>query len=255
MKKSIILLSVLCFCIAIPLNTYADGRHPKPSNVLDKDNGEGSRINIGFSFAPTLDWMNPHTEGYERDGVNMGYKFGFPININLTHKKSYYVSTGIFFEQLGGKMVFVDNLPITDRITFDSTETQRRYRSNYLTIPIGITLKSKSINNFYICGNVGLYNSFCLKSYNYDSYTIDNELWTRQRTLSEETAVIKESFFVGLGVEYSITKDFRAGFYINYANTFTNYFKGRGLAKNDLTGLDQKAKIGCVEFVLNINFF
>lgn len=254
MKKQTLLLGFLCLCFLIP--TYADNRRPHSfSNTITKDNGEGSRVNIGFSFAPTFDWMYSYTEGYERNGVVLGMRYGFPININLTEGKNYYISTGLFCEQLGGKLKFFDNIPISTAFTLTNTETQRTYRAFYMTIPIGVTLKSKTINNFYICGNVGLYNSFLLKGSNIDTYTINDELWSRQRVESSETAVIKEAAYIGLGLEYSITQDFRAGFYINYANTLTNYFKGRGQAQNSITGIDEKAKLGYLELVMNINFF
>ena len=47
----------------------------------------------------------------------------------------------------------------------------------------------------------------------------------------------------------------RAGVMLNYAQTFSNYFKGKGKAQNSLSKLDQRANLGYVEIALNINFF
>lgn len=47
----------------------------------------------------------------------------------------------------------------------------------------------------------------------------------------------------------------RAGVMVNYVQSFTNYFKGKGKAQNSLSKLDQRANLGCVEIALNINFF
>ncbi len=261
MKKQILLLFMLCCCIFVA-NAQPNLVNRKPHRSVNiKDNGEGKRVNFGFSFAPTIDWMIPKTEGLVRNGAIMGMRGGLNINVNLTQKKNYYVSTGVFFEQNGGKLAFIENIPLPfDSLVVNSTPTQRTYRANYITIPLGITLKTRSLNNFFITGNVGLYNSFLLKAFNEDAYSFKNdrtgeaELWSKQKTVSNETSICKETVFAGVGFEYSITKDFRAGLTVNYAHSLSNYFKGRQLAPNNYSKLDQKAKIGYVEIVLNINF-
>ena len=261
MKKHLFLLLLLCCCGSV-INAQPNLVNRKPHHTVNnKDNGEGKRVNFGFSFAPTIDWMNPKTEGLERNGVIMGMRGGLSVNVNLTHKKNYYVSTGIFFEQNGGKLAFIENIPLPlDSLVAYATPTQRTYRANYITIPIGVTLKTRSLNNFFITGNVGLYNSFLLKAFNEDVYSFKNritgdaELWSKQKTASTEAAICKETVFAGVGFEYSITKDFRAGLTVNYAHTLTNYFKGKQMAPNNYSKLDQKAKMGYVEIVLNINF-
>ena len=83
-------------------------RTPKPAII--KDDGLGHKINFGFSFAPTIDWMFPATTGFERSGGSLGMRYGLNINVNLTQRKNYYVSTGFMIEQLGGKMKFIDNI-------------------------------------------------------------------------------------------------------------------------------------------------
>jgi hypothetical protein len=185
----------------------------------------------------------------------MGMRYGVNLNINLTPRKNFYFSTGLFGEHCGGKMKFLDNVPIGSLVIADSTLTRRTYRTIYLTVPTMITMKTNSINNFYITGNLGLLHSFNLYSTNTDSYLFDEELWTREKHTSEETAFMKEAFIAGVGFEYSVTPTMRAGLMVNYVQSFTNYFKGKGKAQNSLSRLDQRANLGCVEIALNINFF
>jgi hypothetical protein len=256
--KKIMLLSVImvAFAWGACAQEINNDRSARMSSTFLKDPGYGSRINFGVTFAPTISWMYPHTEGYERNGANMGMRYGFNLNVNLTQRKNFYFSTGIFAEHSGGKMKFLDIIPIWSLdILADSIPTQRTYRSIYLTIPTMITMKTNSINNFYICGNAGLMHSFKLYSSNTDSYLFGTELWSREKQVSEETALFKESFILGVGFEYSVTPAMRAGVMVNYVQSFTNYFKGKGLAQNSLSKLDQRANIGCVEIALNINFF
>ena len=185
----------------------------------------------------------------------MGMRYGINLNINLTERKNFYFSTGLFAEHTGGKMKFLDNIPIGSLLVADSIPTQRTYRSIYLTVPTMITLKTNSINNFFICGNAGLLHSFSLNATATDSYTIDTETWSRETKDSQETALFKEAFIAGVGFEYSVTANMRAGLMVNYVQTFTNYFKGKGKAQNSLSKLDQRANLGYVEIALNINFF
>ncbi len=259
MKK--ILLTVLMIVAGITVMYAQDpvSSYGKMSSTYNKDPGFGSRLNFGVTFAPTISWMYPHTEDYENNGVIMGMRYGVNLNVNLTEKKNFYFSTGIFGEHAGGKMQFLDNINIP--IDFESPThaagilTQRTYRSIYLTIPTMITMKTNSINNFYVCGNAGLMHSFNLYSTNTDSYTFGTELWSREKQVSDETALFKEAFILGVGFEYSVTPTMRAGVMVNYVQSFTNYFKGKGKAQNSLSKLDQRANLGCVEIALNINFF
>ena len=273
MKKKLLLLVIMVCASIMIVNAQNDNvnvnkqknrnhtqtqnpnQNPRMSSTYIKDPCNGGRVNVGITVAPSLDWMYDHTEGYQRNGVTLGLRYGLNLNINLTRKKSFYFSTGIFAEHRGGKMEFLDNIPFGSYFIADSTHTQRTYRSVYLTIPTMITLKTGSMNNFFIYGNAGLLHSFNLKASNIDSYYIGSEIWSRQRVPSEEAALLRESFIAGLGFEYSVTRNMRAGLAVNYIQGITNYFKGKGMAQNGLSKVDQRANLGCVEVALNINFF
>lgn len=257
MKKTILFLAVLVCASTMTLSAQDVNKSKKPrmSSTYIKDPCNGGRINFGVTFGQAFDWMYDHTEGYEKNGIVIGLRYGLNLNVNLTPKKSFYFSTGFFVEHRGGKMQFLDNIPFGSFVIADSTPTQRTYRATYLTIPTMITLKTGSINNFFICGNAGLFHSFNLKASNVDSYLIGSEVWSRQRVPSEEAALLRESFIAGLGFEYSITRNMRAGLMVNYIQGITNYFKGKGNAQNSLSKVDQRANLGCVEIALNINFF
>lgn len=258
MKKKTLLLVVLMSLAMLGLhaqNNTKGNSNARMSSTYIKDSGMGSRVNFGVTFAPTISWMYPHTEGYQTDGVIAGMRYGVNLNINLTDRKKFYFSTGLFAEHTGGKMKFLDNIPISSFLVADSIPTQRTYRTIYLTIPTMITLKTNSLNNFFICGNAGFLHSFNLHSTATDSYMLGTEVWSRDKKDSQETAFFKEAFIAGIGFEYSVTPNMRAGVMINYTQSLTNYFKGKGKAQNSLSKLDQRANIGCVEIALNINFF
>ena len=47
---------------------------------------------FGVKLAPNLSWMSTDTEGYESDGMQMGFSWGFLADITLT--ENYFVKTG-----------------------------------------------------------------------------------------------------------------------------------------------------------------
>ena len=260
MKRTILLFTILCFALVVP--TFAQqSRTPrtphKPRHVypagLNKDNGEGARINFGLAFAPSFDWMYTKTPGHERDGIVAGIRYGIPINVNLTKGKNYYVSTGIFLEHIGGKLALSDSV-ILPNIGGTVADIHRTYRAMYLTIPVGVTLKTNSINNFYVCGNAGLYNSLLLRSSHVDGCILGDELWSRERQPYDKAFVLKEAFYAGMGFEYAVTPKMRAGIMANYVHSLTNFFKGRDQAYNSVLKVNPKAQIGYFELAIHINF-
>ena len=89
MKRQVLLIIIL-MC-AVTAVTFAQAPQPAPapapgsgrmSSTYIKDPGFGGPVNFGVTFAPTISWMYPHTEGYERDGVIMGMRYGVNLNIN-----------------------------------------------------------------------------------------------------------------------------------------------------------------------------
>lgn len=261
MKKCLFLLTVICLGLLMPALAQEpemkSHRHrpPRPSLVFIKDDGNGAPVNFGIAFSPTFDWMYTNTAGYSRDGMAVGMRYGIPLNINLTHRKNYYVSTGVFVEHLGGVLSLRDKVVLPDVGASENSQIRRTYRTMYITIPVGITLKTNSLSNFFICGNVGFYNSFLLSANNIDACMLGGELWSRQKQKYGEAAVCKESVYAGFGFEYSVTPKMRAGITTNYVHTLTNFFKGRGQAYNDVLKVDPKAKFGYVEIEAHINFF
>lgn len=263
MKKNILLYLVLFGSLTCPLFAQHNRtpkvrplRQDRPyDGAQNKDDGKGARINFGLSFSPTFNWMYTSTEGYARDGIIVGMRYGIPLNINLTRTKNYYVSTGIFIEHLGGKLSLHDRVVLPTIGETNNTEIHRTFRPTYLTLPLGILLKTNSIKNFYLCGQAGIFNSLLLQTMHTDACLLGEEMWSREKILYTKSATFKESGYAGIGIEYSVTPKMRAGLMANYVHTFTNFFKGAGQAYNSVLKVNPKAHIGYAELELHINFF
>lgn len=264
---SIVVLILIGFCFGLSAQDMpekkqkrrthqAPPRFPEPRPVTYiKDKGEGAAINFGLSFAPTFCWMYPTSEGYSRDGAVMGMRYGIPLNINLTHRKNYYVCTGVYVEQIGGRLCYRNGVSIPEVGISDNSEVHSAFHPTYLTIPLGVTLKTRSLNNFFVCGNAGIYSSVLLQANTVDSYVLGSEMWTRSKKSFKDAATFKEAFFAGLGFEYSVTPSMRAGVMANYVQTFTNFFKGGNQAYNSVLKVNPATTMGYFEIELHINFF
>ena len=129
MKKTILLLAVIVCTSTMMLSAQDVNKSKKPrmSSTYIKDPCNGGRVNFGITFGQAFDWMYDHTEGYEKNGIVIGLRYGLNLNVNLTKKKSFYFSTGFFIEHRGGKMEFLDNIPFGSFLIVESTLMQRTY--------------------------------------------------------------------------------------------------------------------------------
>ncbi len=280
MKRFICLISLIAiFTCAFAQEYYSTGSSNNDTkkkkytseNIQKTDSYnelEGRRVVFGINIGPSFSWMNWKNhrvipEGYDRShpgALKLGLRYGVTLDVDLTKSKNFYVSTGIIIEHTGGRLNFNENLYLNqDTIT---RNIDRSYKSIYFTIPTAITLKTPSFSNFIICGNIGLYHSFNLYSRYQSSFQIDpSAKETDKESINDvttdwlkdsEVALFKESIFVGIGVEYVIKNHLKGRLFVNYAQSLNNYFSKN--AKNNLTGVKERASIGTIEVLFGLSF-
>lgn len=219
-------------------------REPRPS-------GFGRRVSLGVSFGIGPAWLNPKTDSIYRNGPVLSMKYGIPIDINFNQKENYYFTTGVFFKHCGGKFHFCGQAYGADTL---HRIIDRQYSAIYLTIPTGIKLKTSSINGFVVTANFGLYHSFRLTAKAFDKYHIFGEdVKTPKYIYTQETALFQEAGYIGLGVEYVVTDNFRIYFSAIYDHAFTNFFNPR-LSNTLANGTKDRATQGNVEFQIGLCF-
>ena len=285
MKKIIFLICMIAFVACAYPQEYYSGKKQSSSNDQNNTNEpkvkvektlrnddynslEARRVVFGITFGPTFNWMNwkNHNSipaGYDRatPGMKLGLRYGVNMDIDLTKEKHFFVSTGILIEHTGGSLTFTEKLTLIDGMPI-TRNIDRKYKSIYFTIPTAVTFRTPSFSNFIICGNIGLYHSFNLYSRYQSRFQIDptaqdvekesiNYVTTDWST-DNEVALFKESAFVGLGFEYVIKRNLKGKLYVNYAQSFLNYFNKN--AKNNITGIQERAAIGTVEILLGLSF-
>lgn len=282
MKRFICFLSMIALMTcAFAQQDYYNNNNTKPKNKPNQTTSEQNqkkpdrynelparRVVASITFGPSINWMNwknhkAAPEGYERTSpgsIKLGLRYGVNLDIDLTMKKNFYVTTGVLIEHTGGSLSFRERLYLIDTDIIRNID--RGYKSIYFTIPTAITFRTPSFSHFIICGNIGLYHSFNLYARYQSGFQIDptaNDIdkesinhVTTDWAKDNEVALFKESAFAGIGIEYVIRKNLKGKFYINYAQSLNNYFSKN--AKNSLTGTQEKASIGTVEFLLGLSF-
>lgn len=282
MKKLICFISMIAFMACAFSQEYQTGTYSNSNttNNLNYDKKQlqnkdiynelpAHRVVVGLSFGPTFNWMNwknhkAAPEGYDRSShgaVRLGLRYGVNLDIDLNMKKNFYATTGVLIEHTGGSLSFSEDITLVDK-TLKNTAIDRRYKSIYFTIPTAVTFRTPSFSRFIICGNIGLYHSFNLYARYQSRFQIDpNATETDKESINyvttdwlkdNEVALFKESAFAGLGLEYVIKKNLKGKLFINYAQSLNNYFTKN--AKNNVTGVQEKASIGSVEILFGLSF-
>lgn len=259
----ILINSTLCFSNdTVPikksfLETWSeyrkDPREPRPPRPHHepRENGIGKRVTLGLSFGIGPDWLNPRTDSLYRNGPIVALKYGIPIDINFNQKENYYFTTGIFFNHSGGKFHLTGLGYGADSVL---RILDRQYSAIYLTIPTGIKLKTPSMNGFVVAANFGLYHSFRLNAKVFDKYRFQgNDVKTNKYMYMDETALFREAGYIGLGMEYVVTDNFRLYFYAIYNHTFTNFFNPKK-SYNLANDVKDKASLGGVELQIGLCF-
>jgi hypothetical protein len=157
----------------------------------------------GLSFSVVLDpqvtWMNSDSKRIERSGTNFG--IGGGLVMDRYFAENYAFSTGVMMHGTGGDLRFLDSLDFrfggsTDTLPAGSTV---KYRLRYVTIPLGLKLKSNEIGYVRFYAHLGLNAQIRVKaSGNAESVGIQGE------DISDEVNLFMMSYFFGGGLEYSL---------------------------------------------------
>ena len=247
MRKNLLILTFIVLC------TTAFAQTAEPPMTT------GKRVSIGVSIGPSVDWLASRTDGYEKDGTILGLRYGIPLDINLTKSTNFYFSTGVKFAHTGGMLCFEDTFIIDENIPPFEAIRHRKYNVMYVALPTGVKLKTPTFNNFVIGGHLGLEHGISLSSKKLDELDVtilETKLTAKDEKKSKYTDgyMFRESVYAGLGLEYIIKDSFRVNFYVNYNYTLNNFFKKNNSTKNIVTGLQEKANLHGVEFLLGFSF-
>ena len=184
MKK---ILLVIAFTIILSINGFAQY---KP-------------FQFGLNISPGLNMTSTKLESIIETENFMSFNWGFTGNFYFV--ENYGFSTG--FNIMNQKGTY-DYLGVSDTIMASQHCT---IESQYLEIPLSLTMRTERFNDFRIFSNIGYGLGICLNS--------DGTLF------NDELRKIRHGLILKLGVEYNVYKSSCLTVSVKYNDNFANIYK------------------------------
>ncbi len=182
---------------------------------------------FGIKLSPNLGWLKPSTDGYESQGTEIGFGWGFLCDITLTD--NYFFSTGFDMEWNYGGLKYPD-------IQTDTGMLTRDYKLKYLDIPLSIKMKTNQFDKWAFFGQLGLAPGFKLGATSDDSFEhSDNSITeTNKKDINDDISIFRTSVLIGGGAEFYIDESTCIVASLSFKNGITNVLKGTNAVDKSL---------------------
>ena len=153
--------------------------------------------NIRFSVLanPQIAWLTSTNDAVSPKGKILGLNTG--LELDMFFAENYAFSAGLSLTSLGGNLTYEDSTSISS----DGSEFRVKsikYKTQYLSIPIGLKFKTVEIGYFTIWVNPGLTPMFKLKAQGVFEGGEDKQ------NVAEEIGLFNMNYFIEAGIEYSL---------------------------------------------------
>ena len=209
------------------------------------------KLRFGLTASPLISWMKADASEIENGKIRGGVGYGLLLDLNFS--ENYALSTGTNFSHVGGNQKYTNSLLFTN--TGDSTyisDSEARFKIQYINIPIVFKLKTNEIGYFTYYGSFGIITSFRIKArvdLDVDGTRVfDNDNIIKKKDQTEsvfESTFFNISLHVGGGIEYALNDKTALLVGIFYNNGFLNTIKD---------GDDDKTRIHNVGLTTGILF-
>jgi opacity protein-like surface antigen len=175
-----------------------------------------TQVKFGVFIDPQYTWMTAETREASSDGGYMGLCGG--LSIDNYFAKNYAFSTALSLGTQGGSISYTDEKVIKIGSSSDTTlpvGTTLDYKLQYITVPLGLKLKSNQIGYITFYAKIGVTNQF-----NIHSKATSSEGTLKNDPVSKEINWYNLAYHFGGGIEYAIGEDTALDFSIIYHNGF-----------------------------------
>jgi hypothetical protein len=185
------------------------------------------KAKFGVFIDPQISWLSPDSRSVISDEVALGIYGG--LIIDKYFQENYAIHTGISIGRQSGSLKFEDESYI---LAYGETDTlpagtTLELSLNYITVPLGLKLKSNQIGYLSYYALVGFTNQFNIKA-----HATSSEGTLSKSDVSEEVNMYNLSYHFGVGVEYAVSEDTALTFGITYHNGFIDITKNENAKVN-----------------------
>ena len=156
-------------------------------------------IQIGLYTEPLISWFSSDTDLSVNDGARPGLAFG--LTYDRYFARNYAFSSGISIINASGRLSYSDTL----LIRFKNSETELNagdnitYRIQYLSVPLGIKLKTNQIGYMTFFANTGISPKVIIGGKgDMPSKNIEKV------NVTEELRLFNLGYYITIGTEYSL---------------------------------------------------
>ena len=158
-----------------------------------------NRTTFSIALDPSITWFSSDRNTIDTKGSRASLSYGLVLDHFFGEK--YALSTGIGISSLGGILSYPDTVLI--KISYDTVSipagTSIRQRINYLTIPLGLKLKTVEIGYQTFFVDLGLRGLIRIRS----KASTEDELLKNDQN-NDEINLFNMAYYIGAGLEYSL---------------------------------------------------
>lgn len=235
-------INLVLVIAALFIGNIAFAQNDSNTSSNTNQSNEIQKIKIGIYGDFGFSYLKPKSNDYRSDGSSGSYSYGLVVDNNFT--KNYTFSTGIRFSSYGGNLSFNDSLKVNS--VMETGVMKRKYRINYLEIPLSLKLKTNQMGYLTPFVHLGLSNGFRLSSYADDEFSVSKsstKVLTENSDINDGTAFYRLSLDFGVGAEYAISQSLSAFAILSFQNGLTNSLNGTSFASENYTETNNSAML------------
>lgn len=226
MKKSIILITVLSFFI------------------LKSGISQEKPFVFGIKIAPNIGWMKPDSKGYENQGSDVGFSWGFMAEFHLM--ENYAINSGFNISYLNSTLEY------TETVNGEEGVLNRGYRIKYVEIPLTFKMRTNDFNGLTYFGLIGFGTGFKLSAKAKDKFVPNGGVQENEvNDISDDIKSIRASLILGVGLEYPMSGGTKILGGLNFNNGINDILSNQNTAD---PSINHKAINNYFEFYIAVLF-
>lgn len=179
-----------------------------------------AQIKLGLKLSPQITWVTPESKGISSGGSKINASYGLMFDYYFT--ENYAFATEISVANYAGELIVKDSKITRDTIAAAYQDVNYIYRTQYVSVPIMLRMRTNEIGYFRYFADFGLdlallvrakadinNSSIDLTEVNVntpdkqDEYTIEsNDIPSIK--YNDDVAILRTAMVIGVGIQYKI---------------------------------------------------